>query len=134
MGEVRMLLRKYMTLLGIGSARVDLVLEKDFVKVGESIIGYFSISGGTIEQQIKRIECDLVKVNVQEETEEIVDTTTILSASFIESEDHKKIPFSFYIQPGIEPSSSMINYRFKTRMIFQEGVKSLDQDIITVLP
>jgi sporulation-control protein len=134
MGDVIMLLRKYMTLLGIGSARVDLVLDKDNVKVGESVLGYFSINGGTIEQQIKRIECDLVKLNVTEETEEVVDSTTILSASLIKSEDNKKIPFSFYIPFTIVPSSAEINYRFKTRMIFQEGVKSIDQDIIEVLP
>jgi sporulation-control protein len=122
-----------MTLLGIGSARVDLVLDKDYVKVGESVSGYFSINGETIEQQIKRIECDLMKINVTEETEEVVDQATILSASHIESEDSKKIPFTFYIPQNLEPSSPEINYRFKTRMIFQEGVKSLDQDIIEII-
>jgi sporulation-control protein len=127
-----MLLRKYMTLLGIGSARVNLVLDKDYVKVGESVSGYFSINGGTIEQRIKRIECDLIKMDVAEETEEVVDSTTILSASLIESEDSKNIPFSFYIPSTLEPSSSETNYRFKTRMIFQEGVKSIDQDIIEI--
>lgn len=129
-----MLLRKYMSLLGIGSARVDLVLEKESVYLGESIKGHFSINGGTVEQQIKRIECDLIKINMSDESEEVVDSTTILSESCIESDDCKSIPFSFYISPTLTPTGQGISYRFKTRLIFQEGVMSNDQDLIKLLP
>lgn len=129
-----MLLRKYMSLLGIGSARVDLVLEKESVHLGESIKGHFSINGGTVEQQIKRIECDLIKINISDESEEVVDSTTILSESCIESDDCKSIPFSFYISPTLTPTGQGISYRFTTRLIFQEGVMSNDQDLIKLLP
>ncbi|WP_246943008.1 sporulation protein [Bacillus pinisoli] len=127
-----MLLRKYMSLLGIGSAKVDLVLEKDEAMVGESIRGAIHINGGTIEQQIKRIECDLVKTD-DEDSEEVVETRTILTSKVIDSEDQTKIPFSFYIPCEITPSTDGISYRFKTRLVFQEGVKSLDQDIIKIV-
>ncbi|WP_456276789.1 sporulation protein [Bacillus sp. AK128] len=126
-----MLLRKYMSLLGIGSAKVDLVLEKTEAKLGESISGAIYINGGTIEQQIKRIECDLVKTDKVQE--EVVETTTILTSNSIDSEDQREIPFSFYIPLDIHPSSEGLTYRFKTRLVFQEGAKSLDQDIITIL-
>jgi sporulation-control protein len=129
-----MLLRRYMSLVGIGSARIDLVLEKDEVKLGGSIKGSFSIKGGTIEQQIKRLECDLVKTNLEEETEVVVDSTTILTTKLIDSDDSNEVPFSFYISSDLEPSSVHLSYRFKTRMVFQEGVKSMDHDTITILP
>ncbi|KAA0544973.1 sporulation protein [Bacillus sp. BGMRC 2118] len=123
-----------MSLLGIGSARVDLVLEREDVRLGDSIRGHFSINGGTVEQQIKRIECDLLKIDVTNETEEVVDSTTILSESCIESDVCKNIPFSFYISPSLVPTGQGISYRFKTRLVFQEGVMSLDQDLIKLLP
>ena len=55
-----MLLRKYMSLLGVGSAQIDLILEKDILKPGDSVNGHFLIKGGTIDQQLKQIDCHLV--------------------------------------------------------------------------
>lgn len=129
-----MLLKKYMSLLGFGSARVDLKLEKFEVRAGECMVGSYTINGGTIEQRLKRIECDLVKTNKINDTVEVVDSTTILTTKLINSECISKIPFTFYIPPHLEASSNQWSYRFKTRMVFQEGMKSMDQDIITVLP
>ncbi|MFZ3589609.1 sporulation protein [Bacillus sp. DJP31] len=129
-----MLLRRYMSLIGIGSARVDLVLEKENVRPGDSMTGTFNINGGTIEQQIKRIECDLVKTSIKTGSEEVVDSMIILTAKLINSEETSNIPFTFFIPPTLEASCASLSYRFQTRMIFQEGVKSMDQDVIIVLP
>ena len=48
-----MILRKYMALIGIGSAKIDLILEKVSYKPGEQVKGYFMVKGGTIEQQLR---------------------------------------------------------------------------------
>ncbi|MBM7662640.1 sporulation-control protein [Bacillus mesophilus] len=127
-----MRLKKYMSLLGIGSAKVDLVLEKGEAKLGECIKGSIHIDGGNIEQHLKRIECDLVKTD-NTHREEVVETKTILTNKVIDSENHKEIPFSFYIPETLIPSSDCLTYRFKTRLVFNEGLKSLDQDTITIL-
>ncbi len=129
-----MLFKKYLSLLGFGSARVDLELEKDEIRAGECMIGSYTINGGSIEQKLKRIECDLVKTNTFTHTVEVIDSTTILTTKLINSACISKIPFTFYIPPNLEASSNQCSYRFKTRMVFQEGIKSTDQDIITVLP
>ncbi|QGQ47743.1 sporulation protein [Metabacillus sediminilitoris] len=128
-----MLLRKYMSLLGVGSANIDLVLPKDTYHRGELINGYFYIKGGTIEQKVKRIDCDLVMVNQSTGQEKIVDTAIILSTNVINSEECNKISFTFKLPETIQASSEDITYRFKTRLTFNEGVASNDQDFIQVI-
>jgi sporulation-control protein len=126
-----MLLRKFMSLIGIGSPQIDLILEKEIYKPGEQVKGYFLIKGGTIVQQLKRIECELVMVDG--EKEEIVDYTTILSTECIESEETKKIPFNFLLPDSVLLSTSTRSYRFKTRLVFEQGVASLDHDAIQII-
>lgn len=129
-----MILRKYMALLGVGSARIDLILEKDTYEMGEQVKGVFVIKGGLIGQQLKRIECDLVMsedVNTNRD-EKIVDSITIFTTKYIESNAENHIPFTFRIPQSVH-SDSLVSYRFKSRMAFNEGVESLDHDVIKIL-
>lgn len=122
-----------MSLLGIGSAKIDLCLEKTSFQPGESVKGLFVIQGGTIEQQLKRIECDLVSTDSNEE-EKVIETTTIYTSKTIRSDEkHDQLSFSFVLPEELDKSSKELEYRFKTRMIFNEGVKSEDQDFITII-
>jgi sporulation-control protein len=122
-----------MSLLGVGSANIDLVLPKDTYHRGELISGYFYIKGGTIEQKVKRIDCDLVMVNQSTGQEKIVDTAIILSTNVINSEECNKISFTFKLPETIPASTEEITYRFKTRLTFNEGVASNDQDFIQII-
>ncbi|WP_108671658.1 sporulation protein [Peribacillus acanthi] len=128
-----MILRKYMSLLGVGSASVDLILPKEEYRRGEHIYGHFFIRGGTVEQQIKRIECDLVMINKETGKEEVVDSTNILSTRQIDSEELNKIEFTFKLPEVIPVSSEEISYRFKTKLTFNEGIESRDQDFIRIV-
>ncbi len=128
-----MLLRKYMSLLGVGSAVIDLILPKDIYKRGELISGFFHLKGGTIEQQLKRIDSDLVLIDSEKAIEKVIDTATILSSKLINPEEVSKISFTFKLPEDIPASSDNISYRFKTRLTFNEGVESKDQDIIQVI-
>jgi sporulation-control protein len=129
-----MILRKYMSLLGVGSATIDLILPKDTYHPGEFIKGFFKIKGGTVDQQIKRIECDLLMTDLTNGNEKVVDTTTILTSKLIQSEESEQLTFSFKLADHIPISSDDRCYRFKTRLTFNEGVESKDQDIIQILP
>ncbi|CAM4080522.1 sporulation protein [Lederbergia lenta] len=128
-----MLLRKYMSLLGIGSAQIDLALPKESYTAGEIIKGFFVIKGGTIDQKAKRIECDLVMTERSTGLEKIVATTTILSSKIIQSEKEYKISFTFKIPDTIQVSTEDISYHFKTRLSFNEGTASKDLDIIHII-
>jgi sporulation-control protein len=128
-----MLLRKYMSLLGVGSANIDLILPKDTYHRGELINGHFYIKGGTIEQKLKRIDCDLVMVDQITDQEKVIDTATILSTAVINSNESNKLSFTFKVPENITPSTEEISYRFKTKLIFSQGIESKDQDYINVI-
>ncbi|MDW7614349.1 sporulation protein [Peribacillus simplex] len=128
-----MLLRRYLSQLGIGKAVIDLKLPKVKYGLGERIRGEFSIIGGICEQKIKRLECDLVQLDKVNNVQRIFDTTTILTTKFIEEEQEILIPFSFQLPISAALSSEHISYRFNTRLFFDKGVISEDQDIIQIV-
>ncbi|MBM7692781.1 sporulation-control protein [Peribacillus deserti] len=128
-----MLLRKYMALIGVGSAKIDLILQKDTFKPGDAVHGYFLIEGGTIEQKIKRIDCDLIMTDKAADTEKIIDSAAILTTQLIESEESNKITFTFKLPDSVPISSKEISYRFKTKLTFDEGVESRDMDKIQIV-
>jgi sporulation-control protein len=122
-----------MSLLGVGSATIDLILPKDTYHPGEFIKGIFMIKGGTVDQQIKRIDCDLLMTDLTNGNEKVIDTTTILTSKLIQSEECTKLTFTFKLADQMPISSDERLYRFKTRLTFNEGVESKDQDIIQII-
>ncbi|WP_210364042.1 sporulation protein [Bacillus sp. REN3] len=128
-----MLLRKYMSLMGVGSAQIDLILKKDVYKPGEAVTGYFLIKGGTIDQELKQIDCDLVLLDEKSGAEEIIDTARIQIETRIRSEGADKVPFSFQLPEDVPVSTRNLSYRFKTKLTFEQGVESWDEDMIRVV-
>lgn len=94
-GVYSLILRKSLLLLGIGSAQIDLILPKNTYKSGELINGYFLIKGGTQEQRIRRVECDLIMDTHSTGMEDILKTSTILSSSEIDSGKVMKFLLTF---------------------------------------
>lgn len=128
-----MLFRKYLSRLGIGSAEVDLILSKETYELGEELEGYFLIKGGTIEQNVQQIECDLVMTKYPNLVEEIIETKTILVPRPIHPGESVKLSFSFTIPVTIPITEKDITYRFKTKLVFVEGgVESRDVDAIQI--
>ena len=128
-----MILRKYMSLLGIGSAQIDLILEKETYIPGEEVKGTFFIKGGTVVQKLKRIECDLIKEDLKEEKEQTVETKTILTTKNIQSETAEQIPFRFLLPDTMQVSTGTISYHFRSRLVFEKGVESRDLDVIRIV-
>lgn len=127
-----MILRKSMCLLGIGAAKIDLILEKLNFTCGELVKGSFEITGGTIKQRIKRVECDLVFVDHANKTSRVVDSLTILTVKDIQKEQKVTMPFSFRIPENIPENEKRTSYKFTTKLVFDEGAKSVDQDQISI--
>lgn len=128
-----MILRKYMSILGIGSAQIDLILPKEEFQPGECINGYFLIKGGVIEQQLKRIDCDLVLADRTSGEDKIIETTNILTSKQIESEEQNRIDFTFRLPTDLMISTDERTYHFNTRLVFDEGVISKDLDVIRIM-
>ncbi|MBB6452624.1 sporulation-control protein [Salirhabdus euzebyi] len=127
-----MFFRKTMSLLGIGSTKIDLVLEKRNYFPGDKVTGYFLFKGGNLDQYIKRIDCDLIKEDTEKDQETVIETTTILSSRVIQANKDDKLSFTFSIPEDVEPSSKNVMYYFKSKLFFHEGVESKDRDIIYI--
>lgn len=130
-----MILRKYMARLGIGSAKIDLILEKAVYSSGEEVKGHFHLKGGTIDQQLKRIDCDFVRSTIKNgnnKEEIVIDNVTIFTTKNIESDVVSKIPFTFLLPESIEIDKDF-SYRFKSRLTFSHGVESFDFDDIQII-
>lgn len=130
-----MILRKYMARLGIGSAKIDLILEKAIYQSGEEVKGHFNVKGGTIDQQLKRIDCDFVRSYVKngiDKEEVVIDNVTIFTTKSIEPDLVSIIPFRFILPKSIEINDDF-TYRFKSRLTFSQGVESLDFDDIQII-
>jgi len=122
-----------MFLLGMDSSKVDLILQKETYKLGDSVHGCFLIKGGTIEQQIKRIDCDLIMSDHTALVENVIDTTTILTSRRIHSGELNKTPFTLQLPVYAPISSQEVSYHFRTRLTFNKGVDSRDRDIIQII-
>ncbi|WP_079505551.1 sporulation protein [Mesobacillus jeotgali] len=128
-----MLLRKYMSLLGVGSAQIDLILKKDIISPGDSVHGKFLIKGGTVAQELQMIECALVMVDMKTEREDVLDKVVIDVETRIQPDGDDVVPFTFRLPSNVPPSNKNISYHFKTKLVFKQGIESWDEDMIKVV-
>jgi sporulation-control protein len=130
-----MLLRRMMSKLGVGSAHVDLVLNKHVYKPGEFIEGQLHIHGGTVEQKVNKLDVDLIRKTVLngKETTDIVATIPVTDEFVIEENEKKVLPFSYKLPESMIPSQKGISYRFVTRLDIEDGVDTLDFDYIQIV-
>ncbi|WP_199426619.1 sporulation protein [Thermaerobacillus caldiproteolyticus] len=130
-----MLLRRMMSKLGVGSAYVDLILNKQVYKPGDMIEGQLHIHGGTVEQKITKLDVDFVRKTLHDGKEEdtVIATIPVDGDFTIEPEQKKVLPFTYQIPENIAPSQPGISYRFITRLDIEDAVDILDFDYIQIV-
>ena len=120
--------------LRIGSASIDLILDKDELRPGEKVTGYFSLKGGRFEQKINRLECDLVVTDERKQEEKFIENAvTRLMSKSISSKESSQIPFTFQLPSKLDTSPEAFSYRFRTKLVFSDGTKRVDHDQIKIL-
>ncbi|GLH63098.1 MULTISPECIES: sporulation protein [Bacillaceae] len=131
-----MLLRKMMSRIGVGSAYVDLILNKTTFQPGECIEGVLHILGGTVEQKIEKLDVEFIQKTLRDgkEIDNVIATIPVAGAFQIEAGQRKQIPFTYQIPDSLPPSQPGISYRFITRLDIEDGVDTLDFDYIQILP
>lgn len=68
---------KALSVVGIGAAKIDAVLDSDSIEPGSSITGVLNIEGGKVEQKINKIDLDVYcNYFIEEEYEEDGETHT----------------------------------------------------------
>jgi len=128
--------RKILSKLGIGSANINLVLHEHRVRGGESVSGKFFIEGGTVEQQINKIDVELrltLNQNGQMQTRTVA-TIPVAPGFMIQAGEKKELPFTYKLPKTLPVSRNGIRYTFVTRLDIAEGVDHLDEDVVQVLP
>ncbi|MBM7573233.1 sporulation protein [Aquibacillus albus] len=127
------MIAKLMSLLKIGSPKVDLILDTNQVKPGDKISGVFYMEGGWVKQKLKRLECDFVREYHGEKPEVIQPVKTVLMSDTIDSDDQTEIPFTYKLPKELPPTSEDVSYRLETKLVFTNDTKSIDTDEIVVL-
>jgi sporulation-control protein len=130
------MLKKFLSKLGVGAAKVDLVLHHPHVRLGEKLEGEFWIEGGTVEQRIRKLEVEL-QLMVQAEEKAYRRTVAVIpvSSSFmIQPGERKVLPFSYVLPMHLPITRPSVRYTFVTRLDIADGVDAFDQDAIHILP
>ncbi|UOE76185.1 sporulation protein [Parageobacillus thermoglucosidasius] len=128
--------KKLLSKLGVGAAKVDLVLHHPRVRVGEQLKGEFLIEGGTVEQHIRKLEVEL-QLMVQADGKAYQRTVAVIpvSSSFtIHPGERKALPFSYVLPLHLPITRPRVRYAFVTRLDIADGVDAFDQDAIDILP
>jgi sporulation-control protein len=126
------MIKRVFSRMGIGAARVDLILGKEEYTAGEMVAGYFLLVGGMVKQEVKRIDCDLMRLDKETGTAKAIESITILSSRSVEPKEMVEVRFNFRLPMDLEASSTKISYWFKTKLHFDEGVSTKDQDVVCI--
>lgn len=113
---------------GIGATKIDLVLNKKEFCPGDVIKGEYELTGGRVEQKLKRIETDLLQYDQNSDRSSVLHHNTILSSSTMKANEQRTIHFSCRLSDSFPPSSDNVSYKFVTRLVFDDGVNSVDHD------
>ncbi|MDX8345634.1 sporulation protein [Rossellomorea sp. YZS02] len=124
---------KLMCRFGIGATKIDLVLNKKEFRPGDVIKGEYELTGGRVEQKLKRIETDLLQYNHSIDRSSVLHQNTILSSSTMKANEQRSIHFSCRLSDTFPPSSETLSYKFVTRLVFDDGVNSVDHDEFQIL-
>ncbi|SHE30683.1 sporulation-control protein [Desulforamulus putei DSM 12395] len=128
--------KKLMASLGVGAARVNLVLDNEQCRIGEKLTGKVLIEGGNVDQGIHALDVDIVmKFTVRgKEFTRTVDTVRVARDFRIKARETREIPFEHAIPIFYPVSKGSVSYSLATRMDIAQAVDTGDTDRLVVLP
>jgi sporulation-control protein len=127
--------------LGIGAARIDLVLDQNSVMMGQNVTGKLLLQGGETPQEIEGLTVEF-RVRSQFEHDdnpvyvnELIRKVPILEEKFsIQPGETKEYPFFFTCPEFLPVSSVRTHYFFQTNLEIDHAVDATDRDRIHVHP
>jgi sporulation-control protein len=135
------LFRKVLSSIGIGSARVDLVLAKSRFAAGEMITGELRVEGGMLDQKVDRVYLKLLLTSrfkkdnhVQQVAREFAHETIATGFNVEAGGKLQPIPVSYTLPEDIPVSTSSTKYYLVTGLDVAMAVDPKDSDLIEVLP
>ncbi|UHA75014.1 sporulation protein [Paenibacillus sp. 481] len=126
--------------IGIGSAKVDTLLEKARYAPGEEVRGVVKLNGGQVAQQIDGIRLQLMSQYVKE----VDDRKTtyqhelarfrVSDAFSIQASEAREIPFSFILPSNVPLTIGTAPVWLKTELDIPSAIDPTDNDRIEVVP
>lgn len=125
-----------MSKLGIGGARVDLILDRTQYSIGEKLTGTLIVQGGTVEQTIDGITIDMMMdLRIKDKAFTKSVHTFPLTESFIIHEgERKEFPISFDLPRDLMISSRTVSYYFHTNLKIVQAADHQDHDRVIIAP
>lgn len=127
--------------LGLGAAKIDLILDDHHVTLGETVTGKIVLIGGDVEQVIESLYVDFKldsRYTVGDKTRyvsEVIERIPISTEMFtVQSNQISEFPFSFHCPRDLPISSVCTKYYFQTNLEIKQGIDSKDRDYVDVLP
>ncbi|SFJ01726.1 sporulation protein [Thermoflavimicrobium dichotomicum] len=125
--------------LGVGSAKIDLILDKPYVTAGEKVTGKIIVKGGSTEQTIEGLSVNFKMeshqaANLNKITEKIAAISISEEPFTVQPDEIKTFPFHFTCPNHIPFSSISTKYFFDSDLEILRGIDSHDRDYIKVLP
>ncbi|SHF12780.1 sporulation-control protein [Seinonella peptonophila] len=127
--------------LGVGAARIDLILFGDCVNMGDEIKGKIVLMGGDVEQVIEGLYVDFnlesryTDHDTVRKVHEVIQRIPIFKDEFtIEPKQTEEFPFSFTCPLDLPVSSVSTRYYFQTNLEIKQGIDSKDRDYVEVYP
>ncbi|MBA4493768.1 sporulation protein [Paenactinomyces guangxiensis] len=135
------MIKNFFASMGLGAAKVDLLLDQPAITMGEKVTGTIVLKGGSAEQRVEGLSVDFYlgshytvagnRVGVKEK----IKTIPITSETFtIEPGQVREYPFVFTCPKYLPVSSVSTRYYFETHLELKYGADAEDVDYVDVLP
>ncbi len=132
--------KKILSSIGIGAAKVDLILDRNSAVMGESIQGKVVVTAGQVEQQIGKIDVQLrihssyTYDDQQRKVDQLIREVKITDGFTLKPGETKEYPVSFVIPEFIPVSSINSRYYFLTNLDIQAALDHKDRDFVHIYP
>jgi sporulation-control protein len=139
-GNEMSFMKKMLSSIGIGSAKVDAQLHQDELRAGEKVTGDVVITGGNVEQEISSIYLAVMTTYEKEvddnkvKKDAVVGQFKISEGLTLQTSETKSIPFEFTLPVDSPISIGNCKVWLQTGLDIKNAVDPSDRDYINVLP
>lgn len=134
------MLKKFLSSVGIGSARVDTKLLKTEFEPGEEIEGTVEIQGGSTEQSVDEIYLTVLSTYTRESNDKKYEDTVelfkhkLLDPFVISPNETKNVSFRFELPYDVPVTKGKTKVWIQTGLDIKKAIDPKDRDYIQILP
>ena len=132
--------KKMMASMGVGSAKVETVLNQRSLRKGETLTGYILVKGGAVDQEISGIDLHIqTKVKKESNDSTYYETVTlqrqqVVSRFTIAKGQERRIEFSMVLNKNLPFTMGRTTMWVYTDLNIESAIDSADHDALTINP